>query len=258
MSNFIAWSKDSDNLQKSSSGGIFLELAKKTIENGGAVVGVIMDKRKSYYIFTHYLFAVKLMRGSKYLKALLDNSVIWKMKHFKGEILFVGLPCQLKRVKRLFKERDNILYVELRCYGVIKKDIFNKHINKICIEKNNYDIDKIKFRDKSFGWENSTVLHIDFDNFETYHRRDKLIEDFISKKNIESRCKICTSMGYGDIILGDYWKCPESFKNKSGTSKVVTNTDKGSKFFESLTNIESCKFNNHSHVNKVAIMKGSD
>ena len=258
MSNFIAWSKNSDNLQKSSSGGIFFELAKKTIENGGAIVGVVMDKQKPTYEFTDDLNIIKTMRGSKYLKADLNAYVIWRMEQFKGEILFVGLPCQLKRIMRLFKDRDNILYVELRCYGVIKKDIFYKHINKICIEKNNYDIDEIKFRDKSCGWKNSTVLHIDFDNFETYHRRDKLIEDFISKKNIESRCKICTSKGYGDIILGDYWECPEKFKNKSGTSKVVTNTDKGSKFFESLTNIESYKFNNHSHVNKVAIMGGAD
>lgn len=263
MSNFIAWSRDSDNLQKSSSGGIFFELAKKTLENSGMVAGVVMDKQKPTYVFTDDLNTIKTMRGSKYLKADLNAYVIWRMEQFKGEILFVGLPCQLKRVKRLFKERDNILYVELRCYGVIKKSIFYSHINKICIEKDNYDIDEIKFRDKSCGWENSTVLHIDFDNFETYHRRDELIEDFISKKNLEDRCKICTLKGYGDIILGDYWECPKKYKNKSGTSKVVTITTKGSKFFESIKNIQSYKFNNHplnhnTHINKVAIMGGAD
>jgi len=258
MSNYISWSKNVDTILESSSGGIAFELSKQMLDNNGIVIGVIMEKLNAKYIFTQNINDVKKMQKSKYIKAHLDDSIIQKMKDFKGDILFVGLPCQLKRVKRLFKERDNILYVELKCYGVIKQNIFDNHINKICLEKNNYDIDKIKFRDKSCGWENSTVLHIDFKNLETYHRRDKLIEDFISKKNLESRCKICTSMGYGDIILGDYWKCPEKFKNKSGTSKVVTNTDKGSKFFESLTNIESCKFNNHSHVNKVAILGGAD
>lgn len=263
MSNYIAWSKDSDNLQKSSSGGIFFEMAKKTLQHNGAIVGVIINNRKVYYRFTRFMSVVKRMRGSKYIKADLSKYVIKQMQQFKGKILFVGLPCQLKMVKKIFNDRDNILYIEVRCYGVIKKDIFNKHIDKICLERNNYVIDDIKFRDKSSGWENSTVLHIDFDNFETYHRKDELIEDFLRKKNLESRCKICTSMGYGDIILGDYWECPEKYKNKSGTSKVLTITDKGFKFFESIKNIHSYKFNNHplnhnTHINKVAIIRGAD
>ena len=154
MNNYIAWSKDTDNLQKSSSGGIFFELAKKTLKNNGAVMGVIMDKRKAIYIFTNNLNLVKKMRGSKYIKAHLDDSVIKQIKDFEGDILFVGLPCQIKRVMKLFKNRDNILYVELRCHGVIKKDIFNKHIIKICKRRKNFYIKDIRFRDKSFGWKN--------------------------------------------------------------------------------------------------------
>lgn len=258
MNNFIAWSNDSINLQKSSSGGIFFEMAKQMLNNKGSVVGVIMEKLNANYIFTQNIIDIEKMRKSKYLKADLDDSVIEKMKSFKGDILFIGLPCQLRMVKNLFKDMDNILYVELRCYGVIKQDVFNNHINKICKEKNNYSINNIMFRDKSLGWENSTVLHIDFENNESYHKKDKLIKDFISKKNLEDKCKTCLMKGYGDIILGDYWECPNELKNKSGTSKVLTITDKGYKFFESIKNIQSHKFNNIPHVNKIAIIEGGD
>ncbi|GAJ23574.1 unnamed protein product [marine sediment metagenome] len=59
MTNYIAWSKDESNVLKSSSGGIFLELAKEMINRGGYVIGVVMPDFTPYYtIASHLLLAI--------------------------------------------------------------------------------------------------------------------------------------------------------------------------------------------------------
>ena len=226
MKTYIAWNKDIFNLEKSSSGGIFYELARKTIDNNGAVVGVVMNGLVAEYEFTTNLLGVKKMRGSKYIRATWHD-VIQQMTKFKSEILFVGLPCQLREVKNLFKDRKNITYVELICHGVIKYPLFLKHIDRVCGKQ---DVRSIKFRHKKNGWRNSTVLHVNFKNSTVYHKKDGLIKEYVNLKNVEERCKTCTLNGYGDIVLGDYWECPPSLENKKGTSKVVTVTAKGQNF----------------------------
>jgi len=238
MRNFIAWSKDEDNLLASSSGGIFLELAKETLKRKGRIVGVVMPGLVPFYTFTENINLVKAMRGSKYLRARLGRWVLEAMKNFKGQILFVGLPCAIEMMKNIFKDRRNILYVELRCHGVIKKDIFEKYTKHALV---------VKFRDKSNGWRGSTKLCVD-----GKCRKNKLIKDYIQGNNIEEICKKCKLHSQGNIILADYWECPPYLENKKGTSKVITIDDQGQEFFDSLDNIERKE-----HCpNKIAIMGG--
>lgn len=244
MRNFIAWSKDEDNLLASSSGGIFLELAKEMIKRGGLVAGVITPyySLTPSYVLANDLDRVKKMRGSKYLKAALHVREISAIANTISPILFVGLPCTIKKMKKEFRNRPNILYVELRCHGVIKQSIFDDYVTK---HHKNAEI--IKFRDKGDGWRGSTKLCVDGKCY-----KSKLIKDYIQGTNLRGQCRTCKLNSYGDIILGDYWECPPHLENKKGTSKVVTVTAKGQRFFDSLDNVERKE---HSQ-NKIAIMGG--
>jgi len=247
MKNFICWSKDEENLFESSSGGIFLELAKKTINRGGLVVGVVMPELEPFYIITRNLDRVKKMRGSKYLQARLSIYVLEIMKYSKRPILFVGLPCTIEAMKRRFKNKDSILYVELRCHGVIRQDIFDSYIDKY--HKN---AKTVKFRDKTDGWRGSTKLCVITKDGLEFDYKSKLIKDYIQGTNQKQQCAFCKLHPQGDLILGDYWECPAFLENKKGTSKVVTVTKKGQEFFDSLYNIERKE-----HCpNKIAIMGG--
>lgn len=244
MRNYIAWSKDEDNLARSSSGGIFFELAKEMIKRGGYVVGVVMSDLEPYYMITHHLYQVKKMQGSKYLKARLDRHVTNSIRTIINEpILFVGLPCTIRKMKQEFKKKNNILYIELRCHGVIKQDILEKYM-----EKHHKSTSNIKFRDKGNGWRRSTKLCVDGKCC-----KNKLIKNYIQGKNLREQCIHCKQQGYGDITLGDYWECPPQLENKKGTSKVVTVTAKGQKFFDSIK--KNIEYKEHCQ-NKIAIMGG--
>ena len=48
---FSAWTKDTDDLKHASSGGIFFELAKEIVKDGGMVAGVIMHGTNQFGIF---------------------------------------------------------------------------------------------------------------------------------------------------------------------------------------------------------------
>ena len=244
MRNYIAWSKDEENLARSSSGGIFYELAKEVIERGGVVVGVLMPYLEAYYTIAYDLDTVKNMRGSKYLQAFLSPHVIDGIHDtINDPILFVGLPCTIKQAKRAFRNKNNIIYVELRCHGVIKKSIFEEHM-----KKHYPKAETISFRNKKNGWRNSTKLTVNG----RLNPNSKLIKDYIQGKNLPTKCKKCQLNSCGDIILGDYWECPSRLENPKGTSKVVTVTAKGQRFFSILDNI----VRKEHPENKIAIMGG--
>ena len=130
MKNYIAWSKDKDNLLKSSSGGIFYELAKEVIKNKGAVVGVMMPGETPYYRVAFDLEQVQDMRGSKYLRARLDPVIEDIFLPNKIPVLFVGLPCTIAAMRKKYPNKINVIYVELRCNGVIKKEEFKKCLSR--------------------------------------------------------------------------------------------------------------------------------
>ncbi len=230
---FAAWSKDRENLLHSSSGGIFLELAKKMLDNGGKVVGVVMDGTKARYVLSDDLEEIKQMRGSKYIPSN-PSSVMEEVKNCKESVLFVGLPCHIEAVKKICNT-NNILLCDLRCHGLPKKGIFEEHIKKI---SNGRDIISIKFRDKKAGWINgSESLIVEFSNGDTYDSFDQYMVDYMGGKILRDNCKTCEKSNVGDITLGDFWGVPPALENKLGTSIVTVNTSKGKEFFKSIDSI---------------------
>ena len=234
---YSAWSKDIDNLMNSSSGGIFYELAKKMIESGGKVVGVVMDGVKAKYVLTNNLDEIKKMRGSKYIPSN-PSSVINEIKSSKLPTLVVGLPCHIKAVQKKC-DTKNIILCSLLCHGLPKKGVFEKHIEKISKGRG---IKSISFRDKKYGWLNSQRLNIVFTNGEEYDvdkSEDGYYRSYLNHSIFRDSCRLCkyNQKGVGDITIGDFWGVPSLLKNERGTSIVKINTTKGETFFNSIDNI---------------------
>lgn len=254
ITQYSAWSKDADNILHSSSGGVFFELAKKMVSNGGSVVGVVWDGLKVKYKLSNDLEEIKQMRGSKYVPSNPAN-VIKQIRALKEKILFVGLPCHIEAVKRT-RNTEKMILCDLHCHGLPRDNsYFEEHMKKISKGRN---IESISFRDKRKGWPKSKRIKILFSNGKVYDKdssEDEYYKLYLSKSIMRNTCKSCRikQKGIGDITIGDFWKVPPKFKNEEGTSFVQINTKKGKEFFNSINSINKKRVRLYHYLNKVSL-----
>jgi coenzyme F420-reducing hydrogenase beta subunit len=235
---FSGWSVDNENLLKSSSGGIFFELAKEMLSKGGYVVGAVMDGKRPTHLISNNLKELEKMRSSKYIQSnyskLVDKIIdISKTK----QILFVGVPCQVHGLKNLLKIKkaklDNIIFVDLICHGMPSYLIFDKYLDSLNIK----DKFIINFREKSLGWENySLIINTKDKDIKVLNRENKFMQSFISDLSLRTSCYNCKFLcnSQADITLGDFWGVPKEIKNEKGTSAIIINTTKGENLINSL------------------------
>lgn len=234
IARYSAWSKDVDNILHSSSGGIFFELAKKMLDDGGKVAGVIMECTSSKFVISNDINVINKMRGSKYIPS--NPADIIKEIANSSDVLFVGLPCQIEALKKSINP-DKIILCDLRCHGLPYVDSYETYLKEVSRGRK---IKSIRFRDKKYGWNNSTCMVIEFEDGSIYRgdkRKDNFLKEYLSYENVQKRCKACNRKNIGDITLADFWGVPECLKNDMGTSLVMINTEKGKRFFDSVESI---------------------
>ena len=211
--------KDEHERAKSSSGGVFAEVAKYILNNDGVVYGVEMNN------------------------------------DFQGkEVLFTGTPCEVAGLKKyLRKEYDNLYTLDLICHGVPSSDLLNAFL-KGKEKLYSSQIIELKFREKVYGWRNQEI-YIKFKNGRIYHAPiwvDNFYRLFTNNYILRDSCYACrfSSMErQGDITIGDFWNLKnvnEAFEDKLGVSSVIINSEKGEKVFETLKNkfdIIECSLN---------------
>ncbi len=150
-----------DNLKdriSSSSGGVFVLLAKKILDEGGVVFGAGFNDAWQVDInFTEDIIGLEQFKGSKYVQARIGNSYI-DCKNFleKGrKVLFSGTPCQIVGLHRfLRKQYSNLYTVDLICHGVPSPKVWQKYLCEILKKegKSLSDIKNINIRNKQVGW----------------------------------------------------------------------------------------------------------
>ena len=126
------WSKKikmSMNEPKSSSGGVFVEVAKYILNNDGVVYGVEMnnDFQVKHGRATTIEDARKF-QGSKYVQSDKHSIFCMVQKDLKEgkEVLFTGTPCEVAGLKKyLRKEYDNLYTLDLICHGVPSSELLN-------------------------------------------------------------------------------------------------------------------------------------
>jgi coenzyme F420-reducing hydrogenase beta subunit len=243
MEAFSVFSKDSETVNKSTSGGAFTEFSKEIIINGGVVFGVTLDENlRARHICIDNENDIYKIRGSKYIQSNVGHSYKEAVEYAKTrKVLFSGTPCQIAALNKFVSDdiRNNILTCEVICLGVVSQKFYDKYLDYISSGK---EIKSISFRSKRIGWE-SFGIEIKFKDGTEYFsiaRKDPFFIGFFRKVNIRPSCFECKFAKFprqADITMGDYWGVPDYLKNKNGTSVVFCNSQSGLDFLKSIKNL---------------------
>ena len=245
----IAYNCNKEEVEKSSSGGIFILLAKKTIENGGVVYGAAFDEKLVLrHTSADKYEKIEPLLKSKYVQSAIGDSYI-KVKNDlkKGrKVLFVGTPCQVNGLLSfLNKKYDNLITVDFICHGVPSGKVLHHYVS--CLEKKYHSsITKIFFRTKTKGWNNFGLKFL-FENgkcIEKFGIEDEYLAAFLFDIDLRPSCYKCNFKGIdrkSDITLADAWGELSGSRvyNERGTSLIIAHTNDGEKLIDEITkNIE--------------------
>jgi coenzyme F420-reducing hydrogenase beta subunit len=231
---YAAWSNDEEVRLSSSSGGLFSELAREVIENGGAVAGCVWGKNLTpEHLLAHTLADVKRMRGSKYAPSRVGNiyqEVIAALSKNESSLLFSGTPCQVAAMDAALspEQRKRVLLVECSCHGVPSLRVFHRYLEELFAGDR---VASYTFRDKTFGWQTVLAVSAHGKRHHVSAPKDSFFIGFASYNLylMEScyKCSFARLPRCGDITLGDFWGCPDQLYDKRGVSVVLVNTEKG-------------------------------
>ena len=233
----------------SSSGGIFLPLARRIIKEGGYVIGAryTEDMGVKHTIGINMKECEKFS-GSKYVKSDIDGlfQKIKKLISKNKPILFVGVPCQVAGLKSYLKSEntDKIYLVEILCHSNPSPKVFKKYVSYLK-EKHNSPVLDFEFKDKKNGW-NKPSLHIKFENGKEIHEDSRFnnynrgFQTSLFARPCCYECEFVASNRVGDMTIGDFWgienieKTEKKLKDDKGVSLVILNNKKGESLFNSI------------------------
>lgn len=256
MTAYAAISK-SIEAQKSTSGGIFFELATKIIELGGIVFGAAYDKTNWYVhqIAVYKQDSLIKLQGSKYVKSDVGSSYKLAQDYLENDkwVLYSGTPCQIAGLRKYLGETSysKLLMIDIICHGTPPVKIFQDYV-KYLSRKKNGKIEDFSFRCKKYGHR-----HIGQYTYKRGHR-NRTVPLYSSESSYFSlflksyilneacyRCDFSNLERVGDITLGDFWgvkdEIPEFFAyyslpNDTSISAVMINTDIGKEMLEKVKN----------------------
>lgn len=266
-----AKNRNEEDRMASSSGGMFIALAKKTIENGGVVFGAIFDDNwEVKHSYAESLEGVRAMMGSKYLQSRIGDSYR-KAEQFLKEgrkVLFTGSPCQITGLHTfLHNDYPNLTTVDFLCHGVPSPSVWRKYISEILhtlqpkygvkdkainSTMQAHAITRIDFRDKMLnGWKRySFVIHAKSNPKENSillfhsHQDNPFMSGFLANIYLRPSCYHCkckNGVSHSDLTIADFWGINvliPDFDDDKGVSLLLINTPKGKDFLRQLENLE--------------------
>lgn len=235
---FAARSRDEEARRKSSSVGVFYELASKILSEGGYVCGAVFDEHFHVkHIVSNTQKDLYRMMGSKYaqsdmgmcfrqIKTLLDEG---------KNVLFTGCPCQVAGLRTYIgRKHPNLLLVELICHGIPSDQMLQTYIG-MQGKKYGSRLKEMEFRNKEKGWHNRSV-RMKFANHRLYAETigsDTYMKGFLGSIFLKPACYQChfrNCAAGSDIVLGDFWGAEVEHTaedDNKGLSAVLVNTEKG-------------------------------
>ena len=263
--------RDEEERLASSSGGVFIALAKKTLEKGGVVFGAVFDENwEVRHVYAETLEGVRLMMGSKYVQSCIGDSYRDAERFLKEgrEVLFTGTPCQVTGLHNyLRKDYPNLLSVDFLCHGVPSPGVWRRYLDetfnvrsarRAAAGKNTVlssslkslpVITGIEFRDKKLhGWkkfsfvvrgsaskaDKNSVLLSDI------HYDNPFMKGFLRNLYLRPSCYQCkckNGVSRSDLTIADFWgvdKLMPDFDDDKGVGLVLVNTERGNSILKQL------------------------
>jgi coenzyme F420-reducing hydrogenase beta subunit/polysaccharide pyruvyl transferase WcaK-like protein len=231
----------------SSSGGVFVLLAKEFFSGGGIVYGATIDKLKLKHIRIDDAGELEKVRGSKYAESEIGDIYQLVKSDLENDkrVLFSGTPCQIEGLRHfLAREYPALTCVSVFCHGVPSRKVLAGYLSTV-EDFYGSKIAKINFRDKSKGWKNYG-LEYTFESGERVRRDSKsdlFMIGFLKDYYLRSSCYSCefklSKKNTSDIILGDLWGVEQTNKeidDDKGVSAVIINSSKGRDIFDKIKN----------------------
>lgn len=124
---------DEKERMNSSSGGVFLPLAREVINKGGVVFGAVYDESwEVHHVYAEKIEDIYPMMGSKYLQSRIETAYRDAERFLKQgrEVMFVGSPCQIAGLRTFLrnKEYPNLLAVDFLCHGVPSPGVWRRYL----------------------------------------------------------------------------------------------------------------------------------
>ncbi len=248
MKRYYAQNKDKDVLMRSSSGGVFSALAEYVFQNHGFVWGVQMNENgKNEFQCVSNSNDLKKLCGSKYVEVDTDLPFLEvKKQAISGVmVLFSGTPCQIQAMRQYLKNKryDNLILVDLLCYGVQSPVMWKKYLSEI--NPHRMKLKNVQMRYKKPSWENYG-MRVEFEDG-TFYRKGRWKDPYLLSyaANLYNRevCSQCQAKAFpraSDITLGDFWQIdtlpsiPRSISVDSGVSIVLVHSNKGTAVLKAL------------------------
>lgn len=237
---YYAIAADTDTVASASSGGIFPTIARKILEQGGAVIGGAFDANFNVkLILVENEKNLEKLKQAKYVQAEIPQDLFGQAEEVLKNgrrLLFSGTPCQIAAFKNFLKGKeypDLLLCAEVICHSVPSPGVWQSYLRYLT-ETNGDRVKSVAFRDKSAGWHKFSLVinYGDKKNSQT-HKESPYMQLFLQGLISRKSCTDCRfKCGYSgaDLSLGDFWKLhkikPE-LNNSTGVSMVITHTPAG-------------------------------
>lgn len=243
---YVAYNKNENERQNSSSGGVFCLLAKYILTLGGSVFGAAYDENfhVSHIEVTetsklHYLL------GSKYVQSKMGKNISLTVKErleSGKKVLFCGTPCQTESIIKFVGNdlRKNLIAVDFTCHGTPLPEVWEAYLAQL---REKGKIVSVNMRQKRFGWKTYS-LEVRYSNgkcFSEIFTWNHYSQAFLMNYSLRKPCFHCAFRNVrpnSDITLGDYWdvaqKHPDMNDDK-GISKLYVHTEKGEMLLKDIS-----------------------
>lgn len=245
---YAAYTKDTDVRRNSSSGGMFTEIAKAIIQEGGVVFASKLENNCHELCYSKCDDIEELIyfRGSKYLQSkprYIFRDVKEELENGRF-VLFVGTACQVSGLKAYLRKEYSTLYaIDIICHGIPSPKLWFDYLSKLENEYNSVAT-RANFRYKSPSWTEFSLC-VDFENGTRFIKSkfdDPYLISFLKEISLRENCYSCSytnTARVGDITLADFWGYKSTdyrMRNtEKGISLVLINSDKGEKLFQKVT-----------------------
>lgn len=247
--------KQSELLERVTSGGVADALAKELIKQGYVCIGVVYNDvlHRAEHVMASSVTETDVFRGSKYIQSYsLDafKTVVKKAKDTKFAVF--GLPCHIYAAHKflsLRNLRNSCILIDLFCHGCPSMLVWNKYEQAIKRKVHNKKFDEVQFRSKIKGWGTFYVVVIVVEGVKAFissPKHDEFYSLFFSDHVLNdacSNCKLRSTMEYTDIRLGDFWG-KRYLSDRKGVSAVAITSERGTQVFNAIKGLfkteESC------------------
>ena len=248
---YAAYSTDKEARLNSSSGGIFTEIAKTVLKNGGVVFGAAYNERfEVIYICVENESDLAKLRGAKYAQSDLCGIFVTVKECLEQgkKVLFSGTPCQVGGLKAyLRREYENLLTVDFVCHSVPSPMAWKAYVNYRAWQDNGGELpSRINLRSKVTGWSRYQYSNrFEYGDGSVHNCKSGeslYMKLFVGGYINRESCANCQFKGYSrisDLTIGDFWgiwDIAPDMDDDCGTSVVLCQSHRGATLLETISN----------------------